>query len=485
LGFHGFALRLGGFCALALNSDCMVTAQMFKSDQWCRSSGGVVARTSLLVLVSLAFALNVFADGDPALSHPPAASYAPAAESQKTNRWQFHWQEGLYYQFRSRIEFGGTNRVFKESVSEEVKFSGKIGGLLQTDAAGYFRQSGNVDYQDGVELRRLRLYAKGDWKLFLPVNYKIQIGYDNPDFVLYDLYVWWADVRWVNTFKLGYFKVPMTLSGYGSSADTLMMETATSVEAFYPSERTGLQMGGPEFQNRATWALALLSIGQKQDVGNASSSDLQVVTRVTGLPWFSDEEGQGRRLLHLGLNGNYSFSSGSTVRFRSRPESHLAPYVVDTGDINARDSFIFGGEAALVQGPFSVQAELMTSYVVSNNDERTANFRGGYLTGSWFLTGESRPYNPAAGLFLPIRPNHNFSIKTGGLGALELVAQASYLNLTSEGIDGGEIGVLGAGLNWYWSPVVRWQFNSLFSRVRGGLTPGDAFILQTRLQLSL
>ncbi len=443
------------------------------------------ARNRLLALAGLAFTLNAFADESAPAGAPPATN-ASVAVAPKTNNWQFHWQEGLYYQFLTHIDVGGTNRVFKEKVTKEVRFSGKLGGLLQLDAAGFFRQSGSADYEDGWEVRRARMYAKGDWELFLrPVNYKIQIGYDNPDLVLYDAYVWWQDVRWVNTFKFGYFKVPITLSGYASSSETLMMETASPIGAFYPTERTGLQIGGPEFQKRATWTLALLSVGQSQDSGNASRSELQVVTRLTGLPWYSDEEGQGRHLLHLGLSGDYSFSSGSNVRFRSRPESHLAPYVVDTGDINARNTFIFGGEAAWVQGAFSLQAELLSTYVVLAEGGGPAAFRGGYLTGSWFLTGESRPYNRDVGLFLPVRPNHNFSFKTGGIGALELVAQASYVDLTSEGIDGGEMGILGAGLNWYWTPVVRWQFNSLFSRVHGGPTPGDAFILQARLQFSL
>lgn len=416
----------------------------------------------------------------------PPSTNAPPAGVQQTNIWQFYWQEGLHYQFRTQFEFGGTNRLVKEHVVEKVNFSGKIGGLLQVDAAGYHRQSGDADYQDGIELRRLRVYAKGEWELFLrPVNYKIQVGYDNPDFVLYDLYFWWQDIRWLNTFKVGYFKVPMTLSGYGSSRDTLMMERGSPVNAFYPSQRTGLQIGGPEFQRRATWTLGLFSVGQELDFGNATSSELQVACRFTGVPWFSDEEGQPQRLLHLGLSGSYSLSSDSSVRYRSRPESHLAPVVVDTGDLNARDSLIFGSEAALVQGALSIQAEYLHAHVASVDNGDSAGFDGAYLTASWLLTGETRPYNPDTGTFRAIRPKHNFSFKTGGVGALELVGRASWLDLTAGGVDGGTMAIIGAGMNWHWSPLVKWQFNGLFNRVRGGAQPGDAFILQTRLQLAL
>lgn len=419
------------------------------------------------------------------LAQTNAVTEETLAMANKTNLWQFYWQEGLNYQFRTQFEFGGTNRLVKEHVIEEVKFSGKFGGLLQVDGAGYHRQSGSTDYQDRIALRRLRAYLKGDWKLFLPVNYKIEIGYDNPDFVLYDFYFWWKDVPLVNRLKLGYFKVPMTLAGYGSSRDTLMMERASPVTAFYPSQRTGIEIGGPEFSNRATWAGGIFSVGQELETGNITSSDVQVVGRLTGVPWFSDEEGQAQRLLHVGISGNYSFSSDSTVRYRSRPESHLAPFVVDTGELDARSSVIFGAEAALVQGAFSIQAEYVHAYTLAVDGGNEASFKGAYLTASLFLTGETRPYNSDTGTFSHIRPRHNFSFKTAGIGALELVGHASFLDLSDGGVDGGEMVTFGAGLNWYWSSLVKWQFNGMFNRVSDGPTPGDAFILQARIQMAL
>lgn len=434
--------------------------------------------------------LVVSASALPAGAQPGAqsaetpATNAPDPEIQKTNIWQFYWQEGLNYQFRTQFEFGGTNRLFKEHQIEEVRFSGKIGGLFQVDGVSYHRQSGNADYQDGIELRRARVYAKGDWKLLLPGNYKVQIGYDNPDFVLYDLYFWWRDIPLVNTLKFGYFKVPVTLAGYTSSRSTLMMERGSPVSAFYPSQRTGLQVGGPEFQNRATWALGVFSVGQELETGNATSSDLQVAGRLTGVPWFSDEEGQPQKFLHLGISGNYSFSSDSTIHYRSRPESHLAPFVVDTGELNAQNSVILGGEVALVQGAFSVQAEYLHAYALSVDGAGQADFNGAYVSASWFLTGETRPYHRDTGTFRAVRPHHNFSFKTAGVGALELVGHASYLDLTSGGIDGGEMAIIGAGFNWHWSSMVKWQFNGLFSRVNGGLTPSDAIILQARVQVA-
>ena len=47
------------------------------------------------------------------------------------------------------------------------------------------------------------------------------------------------------------------------------------------------------------------------------------------------------------------------MRYRSRPESYLAPHLIDTGNIDASGSGGVGGEAAYVKGRFSVQGEFI------------------------------------------------------------------------------------------------------------------------------
>jgi len=50
------------------------------------------------------------------------------------------------------------------------------------------------------------------------------------------------------------------------------------------------------------------------------------VGRVTGLPIFSrePEHPESQSLLHLGVSASLVYASENTVRYRSRPESHLA-----------------------------------------------------------------------------------------------------------------------------------------------------------------
>src|SRR4030095_12554847 len=95
---------------------------------------------------------------------------------------------------------------------------------------------------------------------------------------------------------------------------------------------------------------------------------------------------------------NLLYAGSSTVHYQARPESHLAPYVVDTGEIRSDGALVTGLEAAWVNGPFSIQGEYLHSFV-DRSDADTLNFQGFYASANWFLTGESRPYNPRDGCF--------------------------------------------------------------------------------------
>jgi len=176
--------------------------------------------------------------------------------------------------------------------------------------------------------------------------------------------------------------------------------------------------------------------------------------RVTGLPWY---ENDGERLLHLG----FAFSrrnNSSTLRFQERPETHLAPRFVDTGVFPAEALNLIGGETGLVYGPASVQGE----YIVANTDTGLGNdssLKGFYLQSSFFLTGERRPYRPAEAAFGRVRPRRSFLSKAGGIGAWEVAARFSKIDLNDGPIAGGELRDWTAGLNWYLNPNTKVMWN--------------------------
>lgn len=387
------------------------------------------------------------------VAEPQVTAEEPVEEEVTSKYWNFYWQNGLYYQWIRTFTIGGTNRWLKKQTEEKVGFSGKLGGMIQTDGAVYWPADSVANFENGAELRRARVYTKGEFYLHFPIHYKFQIGYDNPDWVLYDAFFWVQDIPWIQTFKFGYFKLPMSLSGSGSSRDTLMMERPSVVNAFYAFQRTGVQIGGPSPYKRVTWNLGVFSVGQTLEEGDSSESQLRLATRVTGLPWYVDEEGKTPGLLHVGLSGNYTYAGDGNIQYRARPESHLAPHLIDTGNINARYAVLLGAEVAWVKGPWSVQAEAIRTHVNTVRGD-SATFAGLYADGSFFITGESRPYDQDTGLFSRVHPIRALSFGGQGFGALEAVVHASYTDLSDNRFDGGSMSVFGGGLNWHINSAV-------------------------------
>ena len=203
--------------------------------------------------------------------------------------------------------------------------------------------------------------------------------------------------------------------------------------------------------------------------------------RVTGLPIYQDDP-NSFRLLHLGAAVSYVFSDASDIRYQARPESHLAPFLVDTGDIQAQNATQLGLEAAYVRGPFSLQSELTGSWIADTASGGRA-FWGAYAYASWFLTGEHRAYDKAGGVFGRFAPEEILAPFKNRWGAVEVGTRFSFLNLDDGPIRGGRMTVLMPGVNWYWNQHLRLQANYGWAMVHEGPHPGDLHILQARLQL--
>ena len=238
-------------------------------------------------------------------------------------------------------------------------------------------------------------------------------------------------------------------------------------------------------EERATWAFGLFTDGVGQDFGDASKNYGRAIVRFTGLPIDrqhseSPEASRPGPLLHLGLSANILYSTDETVRYQARPESHLAPHVVDTGDIESQGALVLGAETAWVNGPLSVQGEILHSFV-DRKAGGSVDFLGFYGSVSWFLTGESRPYNRTDGCFGRVIPKH--PIKQGGWGAWEITGRYSFVDLDDGVVDGGRLRMMMAGLNWYPHSHVKWRFNYGFGRVSERDPDGNLNVFQTRVEV--
>jgi phosphate-selective porin OprO/OprP len=181
----------------------------------------------------------------------------------------------------------------------------------------------------------------------------------------------------------------------------------------------------------------------------------------------------GGRGIWPGLSFSYRTNAdGDNTRFRSLPEAGVTEdYFVDTGAIDGADSIIrLGLEASRVNGPWSWQAELLATQVERGAFD-TVQFYGGYFFLSWFLTGETRDYNPASGEFRNLIPGS--PVGHHGRGAWELAARVSYLDLNDQDIIGGTQTNITIGLNWYLNAYLRVQTNLI--KVLDVERPGSEF----------
>jgi phosphate-selective porin OprO/OprP len=421
----------------------------------------------------------------PLVSDAGSATNAP----KKNFEWQSSWDgwDGFHFEVANKTVLGRSlTDTFNLGPLElkEVKMNGKIGGKLAVDGAAYATARQFQGFATRAEVRRARIYTAGDCVLLLPVSYEIEIGYIPHQFYIEESYLLFRDIKYLGDLKLGQYQAPMGFVTYGSSRDMTFMEPASALQALAPGVNAGLQVGRPVLDQRMTWALGLFADGVGQDFGDASKDFGRAVGRVTGVPIYRQdtEKPESQRLLHLGLSGNILYAGGSTVRYQSRPESNLAPYVVDTGNIDADGAFVFGAEVAWVNGPLSVQGEYLHSWVQANNGS-VAGFGGFYVSASWFLTGESRPYDLSQGTFARVIPKHNFNWGKGGWGAWEIAGRYSFVNLNSGDIEGGRMSMLMGEVNWYLHSHVKWRFNYGFGHVAGRQPDGNLNIFQTRVEV--
>jgi phosphate-selective porin OprO/OprP len=184
------------------------------------------------------------------------------------------------------------------------------------------------------------------------------------------------------------------------------------------------------------------------------------------------------KLLHLGTSGYYrDVATGristtadplaGQLRVRAQPEYAIdTTRVIDTGNLAFADTVqVYGLEAAGFYGPVGFQAEYAKMDVSQNAGRPDLSFDGAYAGVNWFLTGESRNYEPRTGVFTRMSPKANLDPSSGTWGAFEVAARWSTLDLNSNptlsagptllGVRGGEATNYTVGVNWYWNPYLR------------------------------
>ncbi len=375
---------------------------------------------------------------------------------QGANVFRVFWKEGLRFE------------------TPDKDFTLKLGGRIMTDWTWVNEDAGIKadvgEQEDGVEFRRARMYMEG--LMYGKVQYKLQVDFAGGEADLKDAYVALTDLP-LGRLKMGHFKEPFGLEELTSSKYITFLERVLSSAA--PSRNTGFMLYDCLRDERMTWAAGVFrttdDFGETRDNGGYSATG-----RITYLPVYQDD---GVSLIHVGAAYSYRGPSHDSTQLRSQPEAHQLDYFMDTGAIPSDNVDIIGLESAGVFGPLSLQGEYFRIRVDRTGGNSTVNFDGFYGQASYFLTGEHRRYKKSAGAFTRIKPNENYAHK-GGMGAWEVAARYSSIDLSDSNVTGGQMKNTAAGLNWYLNPNTRIMWNYVYSRKE---TVGTADILLMRLQV--
>ena len=365
--------------------------------------------------------------------------------------------------------------IFSQVVFSQDVTNLKVGGRIMNDWAW---MSPDDDFKgamgglaDATEFRRVRLYTSGT--LHGNIDFKLQFDFAGGDADLKDAYFGLAmkcPITGIPLYlKAGHFKEPFSLEELTSSKYITFIERSLPI-VFSPGRNSGFQVSSEAFSNRLTWAAGVFS-----DVGDygdgVTEGGYNVTGRVTGTPICNED---GDKLVHLGLSAS-SRNLNMTKKYSSRPEIHLGPKYLDTGNIVANSISTVNVEGAVVLGSLSAQVEVYSSSLESET-AGDPSFTGYYATVSYFLTGEHRVYKTNS--FSRVKPNTNFG--DGGMGALELAVRYSGLDLEDANITGGELSDITVGLNWHLNPHTRVMVNY----IRADLVDvGVSNILGTRFQV--
>ena len=389
---------------------------------------------------------------------------AQAEKQPLASDWSFHWKNGF---------------TLAKGKGDEFKL--KFGGRIQNDW-GVYAPDGNLKDSlggngTGTKFRRARLFFQG--RVYRYAFFKAQYDFAAGG-AFKDVYLG-LEIPKLGALRVGHMKEPFSLEELTSSKYLTFVERSIA-SVFNPSRNTGLGMNGSLGEQSVNWALGVYRDTDSLGRGFGNQSAYNVTARISGTPLYEDH---GARLLHLGVSYSHQFrSDNQLLRYRERPENSFAPRLVDTGAIDAEGVDLINAGAALVQGPFSVQAEGTGSFVnpVSGG---AMQFWGTYAQVSYFLTGEHRVYKRSSGAFARISPRRNFDPAEGSWGAFELAARYSYLDLNSRDVRGGRLQDVTAGLNWYLFPNVRVLFDYVFAREssRGAVASGTAHSALARFQI--
>jgi phosphate-selective porin OprO/OprP len=386
-----------------------------------------------------------------------------------------------------------------EVASKDKSFRIHVGGRWHFDTAWLNPESninsttlpGGVEYRDGVDFRRARLRIDGT--MYENIDFAMEYDFGNglrsrngsgtgfQDSNITAVTDLWLQVKMpIGNLRIGNQKEAIGFEHAVSSRFLPFMERSFNQDTFYGGFFNGFTPGASLTKNiwddRASWNIGIYKPTENVFGFTTNEEDYAVTGRVTGLPIY---EQQGRQLLHLGFSARQATTYDGRIRYRTRDAIRAG---LSTQWPVPADVSLFGdtyqqlnAELAAVNGPWTLQAEWLVNLVQDAQASvggapvgpplDNLTYHGGYVQLLYFLTGESDTYSLERMAFDRMKPIENAFWLPGdcgnvfGRGAWQVGARYNYLDLNDEGINGGQLHNVTLGLNWFWNPNTKWQFN--------------------------
>jgi phosphate-selective porin OprO/OprP len=363
--------------------------------------------------------------------------------------------------------------------TDDGRFEFKLGGRFHIDAQAFDGcQVDGVDCAGGTTIGGMYLrrgYITTTGKLY---GWKFKSEFDPA--ASSSAQSTWREA-WVSTevpggeIMIGQFKPFRSMEELTSSNEILMMERPYSSASSLYGGGIATQPAGTaisrQFQlgvgykmpfSMGLWGVSVYNL---KAVGGPTNDGIGASTRLTFLP--IESEGS---IVHLGLvYGQDNFNRGGTTAtgFSSGGPSTASIAGRTSGtQVTGLSSVALGStapgeaqstysvEAAATFGPGFVQAEYANSTLGQAAGVDDMDVTSYYVQGSFFLTGETKPYKKDRGTFGSPKPN-------GEAGAWEFTGRYDFIeNSDLQGVTGEpEVTQITLGVNWYLNPNVRLMLN--------------------------
>jgi phosphate-selective porin OprO/OprP len=377
-------------------------------------------------------------------------------------------------------------------------------GILQGDGR-FFTSGGDKDGGSTFFLNRARPILTGTLDKYY--NFNITPDFGQGKVTLQDAYL---NITYFDyaSLRTGKFKAPLDLERLQSDRD-LEFSERSEIQNLVPNRDTGADVHGRLLNGLVYYDAALMNGVANNTAADTTDIDTNdgkdFVGRIFSTP-FELSENRWLKGLGFGFAGSYG-DERSTVLSTYKTYGMSTWFTYNSGVTASGLRTRLEPQAYYYVGPFGLMAEYAQDehslnrftkaggvpFTKQINTTDTFTDTGYFAQASYILTGENASY-------AWVKPYHPFDPRNGWWGGFELAARISnvaaqtrqfQLGFASPNVSAKTATEFAAGVNWYLTSHIKWQWdyaNTFFNGGAGTITapkdrPNES-VIESQLQIS-